>query len=147
MRFSELAASQWLLLLLARGHSGFSRAFGTPGCSWSPNCWLFQDWFLILFFRTTLKIVPCPAADWLNEPWVFFWMQCCLYRWPNSMWHCPAFWHSASKEFKLPLISTFIPSGAYMLYHGFHHEHFSRLSTFHCAKHSRYVASLSVPSV
>lgn len=152
MRFSELAASQWLLLLLVQGHSGFFRALGTPRCSWSPksHCWLLQDQFLILFFRTRLKIVPCPAAGCLNEPWVFFWKQCSLYGWPNSTWYCPAFWHPTSKEFKLLLISTFLPSGPYMLYHGSCHEHYSRFPctiTFHCAKRSRYLASLSVPSV
>lgn len=147
VRFWEWAAftdccSYWHVATL-----GFPGLLAPQGRSPKSHCWPLQDQFLILFSRTRLKIVPCPAADWLNEPWVFFWMQCALYRWPNSMWCCSAFWHPTSAEFKVPLISTFLLSGPYMLCHGSCHEPFDRFITFHCAKQSRYLASLSVPSV
>lgn len=137
LRCSALAVPQWLLLLLMHGHSGLSRALGTPRCSWSlkSHSWPLQEWFLIPFFRTRPKIVPCPASDWLTD-----WAPSVLVNSALSVQvskqplMLPSFLASYTWEFKLLLISAFLPSGPWMLYQGSCHEHLSRLITFHLAK-------------
>lgn len=140
--FSDLAIPQQLLLLLALG---FLQSLGTPRAGGHPqaaagrsrSCFSFH--FPGPFFRR-LASSPDADHDW-ESPEHSAWC-CTLYRWTNST--AQLFSILQTKDANS---SSFLAVDPYVLHHVACHECFGKLITFHCAKHSHYLASLSVPSV
>lgn len=105
-------------------------------------CRLLQELFHFPFFSTRFRLEPSLAADhdW-GSPERSAWC-CTLYRWTSSTAQL-----SCILQPKNTNSSSFLAVGLYVLHHMAYHEHFGKLITFHCAKHTHYLASLSVPSV
>lgn len=124
--------------------SGLSAGSGHSKGRWSPTscCRLLQELFHFPFFSTRLRLEPSLAADhgW-GSPERSAWC-CTLYRWASSTAQL-----SCILQPKNTNSSSFLAVGPYVLHHMAYHEHFGKLITFHCAKHTHYLASLSVPSV
>lgn len=139
--FSELAASQWLLLLLARGFAG---ALGTPRAGGHPRATAGHS---RSYFRSCTRppTVPSPAAggDWMSPELSSGCSALCAGdQTARGTVQLSSILHPKNSNY-----SSVLAVGPYVSYHVACHDHFSKLITFHCAEHSHYLASLSVPSV